>query len=323
MKLEQIQEIKDCLSDGRILFHYFKDRYALMLLSYLVAEGLKIREIKMSHFNRLLCIPLLKKILNEAGDGRLTQKELGSEWPSDYESYRLTIDHWGYRGRSSRFVNQTSRPGSNLVLQLNFSSKHDRMYDKLVRPNSGHPFVWICHPVVKKGNHTLAWARIDISMSTDEALIEEIQSDWIKNALYGLESMVRHEKAENDGYRRYTPQIVRTTDSNSTLLSQYIEDVLKPHMKMWDEAMLSAAIWFLKEEIGINKIFYHTFDFGCKLKAISEYKPPRSLYTKLPEKFCFRETRQAPSFLKPKNYRNIQKLLKSGETRFYLMDFAD
>jgi hypothetical protein len=208
-------------------------------------------------------------------------------------------------------------------LQLNFSVKHDRMYRKLVRPKWCSPFRCYRHPVVRKGHQTLAWARIDISMETDQALIEEIQTDWIRMAVFAMESLKSYEKARKRGEPHDTPQIVRVTDCDAVLLKRYLEDVLSPHMKIWDEAMLSAAIWFLKEEIGINRIFYHTFDFGCRLKAISVYKPPRSLCTKLPAKFCFKKTGKAPSFLRPNNYRSTRRLLKSGETRFYFLSFSD
>ena len=56
--------------------------------------------------------------------------------------------------------------------------------------------------------------------------------------------------------------------------------------------------YFLKEEIGINTIFYHTFEGGNFLKGIDyAKKPPRSLNTSLPKKFCFELTNQYPAFL--------------------------
>lgn len=38
------------------------------------------------------------------------------------------------------------------------------------------------HPVRKDDVETLAWARIDLDFASNQALIEEIQSDWVKNA---------------------------------------------------------------------------------------------------------------------------------------------
>lgn len=37
--------------------------------------------------------------------------------------------------------------------------------------------------------------------------------------------------------------------------------------KHWQEAMLSAAIWFLVSEIGVNRIYHHTDVTGCYLEA--------------------------------------------------------
>ncbi len=56
-------------------------------------------------------------------------------------------------------------------------------------------------------------------------------------------------------------------------------------------------MWFLRTELGIRRIFYHTFDSGVKLNRIAGTRPPRSLYTRLPSRFCFRETCVPPSFL--------------------------
>jgi hypothetical protein len=45
-----VQEIIGCLSKSRALFYYYKDRYALMLLSYLVEAGRLVPEIKASRY---------------------------------------------------------------------------------------------------------------------------------------------------------------------------------------------------------------------------------------------------------------------------------
>ena len=61
--------------------------------------------------------------------------------------------------------------------------------------------------------------------------------------------------------------------------------------------MLAATIWFLREEIGISRIYYHTHEYGAQLKRIRWGLPPRSLYTSLPRRFCFERTEEAPEFL--------------------------
>ena len=183
MKEKEIKEIIQCLGDERTLYHYFKDRYALMLLSYIIGNGLPVRDLKNSRFGRLIQKPLLKPIIGEAGSGTLMHRHIGSLWPANYETYRLTLGTWGGHAGWQRFYNQTSRPGFNLVLQLNFSTRHNRRYHQMIRPGEIHPFESQSHPIAGNGEHTLAWARIDLSMATGEALIEEIQTDWLRMAL--------------------------------------------------------------------------------------------------------------------------------------------
>jgi hypothetical protein len=312
----------DCLHTGRIKFYYFKDRYALMLLSYIVGEGKAIRDVKESRFGRLIQKPMVQKIIKAAGDGRMTAGTLDSVWPEAYHCYRLTHGIWGDCDRHARFYNQTSRPGWNLVLQLNFSGRHNSAYYRMLKPRKPHPFHSYSHPIAGKGEHTLAWARIDMDLNTDEALIEEIQTDWIRKAIWSKKYLAAFEKSSSSK-PRYIPGYVKNLGCDSRALSQYLEETLKPHMRIWDEAMLASALWFLKEEIGIGKIYYHTFTFGCQMKRITGSRPPRSLYTKLPDRFCFKKTNLAPSFLMQKNNRKILTLIKKHDPQFYVLDIPD
>jgi hypothetical protein len=83
--------------------------------------------------------------------------------------------------KKPRFFNQPPRPGWNLVLQLNFSSQHNRSYTKLIKPKTEQPFQSYGHPVAGIGYHPLAWARIDMDLNRRKGLIEEsrqIELDW-------------------------------------------------------------------------------------------------------------------------------------------------
>jgi hypothetical protein len=40
------------------------------------------------------------------------------------------------------------------------------------------------HPIAPKPKHTMAWVRIDIAPDLSHALIEEIQTDWLRQARY-------------------------------------------------------------------------------------------------------------------------------------------
>ena len=59
--------------------------------------------------------------------------------------------------------------------------------------------------------------------------------------------------------------------------------------------MLTATLDFVHRELGINKVFYHSFDTGVRLKGIeSGWGPPRSIYTDLPRRFCFELGEERP-----------------------------
>lgn len=317
MKQKHVQEIIDCLGGSREKFYYHKDRYALMLLSYVVGSGMSIREIKQSKFKKLLDKPYVQKILQQKVYSVLTRERINAFWPKQCTCYLLTLDKWGTGGDWSRFGAQTSRSGWNLVLQLNFSAQHNRLYQRLVKPGQYHPFENACHPIAKNGGrHTLAWARIDLDLERDEALIEEIQTDWIRLALKSVKAAIA---IESGVIRRpnYLPRYLNGLGCDAQALSRYVEEELKKHVEVWEEAMLASSIYLLREEIGIGKIYYHSFESGYTLKRISGKKPPRSLYTRLPARFCFEKTPEAPSFLTEKQNRKIVRTIKNGNFQFY------
>ena len=94
-------------------------------------------------------------------------------------------------------------------------------------------------------------------------------------------------------FKRYYHEHVRKVD-----LRRYFVEAMRPHRAIWEEATLTAALVFLREELGIGRIFYNTWETGCRFKGISlNYGPPRSLYTDLPRRFCFEETSEPPVIL--------------------------
>lgn len=320
MQANEVQTIMECLPKGKTPFYYFRDRFAPMLLSYGVRDGATVGEVKKSRYGRLLSNPLVRGMIERAGDGRLTSELLQSVWPREYECYLLTLGVWG---RGSRWFDpwyQTSRPGFNLVLQLNFSGKHDRPYQEMVRPVERHPFENEDHPIAQKGRHTLAWSRLDIDLDAGEALIEEIQNDWIRRALQ---------------VRRYAQWYLTKTprrkwedtyygwgiNGGPTDILAYADRVLSTHVPLWDEAMLSATIWFLREELGIRTVYYHSFETGSVLKHLRWSQPPRSLYTDLPRRFCFEKTPEGPSWMKRVRRTRTWSLRKAGELQFWRMAF--
>ncbi len=303
MQRAELKEILQCLPRYKTRFYYFKDRYALLLLNLAVATETSKKELKSTRFARLLEKDIVKTTLAQCRGRALTGDDFEAYWPARYECYYLTLGAWG----SKHWMwNQTSRRGYNLVLQLNFSSEHDEPYRKLVDPEDDRPFEFGGHPVAKGPLHTLAWSRMDIDLAKGEALIEEIQNDWIREALWARRMAVRQRGPYFYwGSKRQNERVIR-----------YVDSILRQHEAIWDEAMLSATIWFLRRELGISSIYYHSHETGASLKKISGSLPPRSLYTKLPRKFCFAETKDVPGFLhcKTKSALTTKRL---DQARFY------
>ena len=300
MKNQEVQEIIQCMPKGRTFFPYYKDRYAPMLLRWMFGEQFRVSEVKQSRYAGLLEKPPVKNLLATSGNGTLSAESLSLTWAEPHEQFLLTLGQWG--GESVRWQ-QTSRAGFNLVLQINMHEGYRKAFDHCLPTEFSYLFDSIGHPVLEPGKRelfrqTLGWVRLDIDMSTNEALIEEIQSDWIKE-VYFLKNQCKSQ-AEFKQIYGYSCFVINRLG------------------KIWDEALLCAALWFLREELGVTSIWYHTFDSGNQLKRIKYCKPPRSLYSKLPRKFYFTETRDQPIFLsKDKSYRRSIKGL--NEPRWFQM----
>ncbi|SDM44285.1 hypothetical protein SAMN05421823_113130 [Catalinimonas alkaloidigena] len=268
-------------------FPYFRDRYALLLLAYgLQTQSRRIREVRQSPFGHLLQKPVIRPLMAHWGTHLPEAAALRDYLDEGSKLFLLTWDRWGAQYRKSRKVGwkQTSRPGWNLVLQLNFDWEHDIAYRTFYGQNQfGYaPFSYECHPAQSGRLQTLAWARLDLSLETGEVLIEEIQSDWLKEV------------------RRIAHILTKEPDDdwiNLASLRRY-QQTLQPYYKLWEEAMLSAVLWMAKEELGLSTVYYHTYEGGLWMKGLtSDNGPPRSLYTQLPRRFGFALTEEAPRFL--------------------------
>ena len=257
MDITQANEIIACLPKGRTLFPYYKDRYAAMILEQVAGDGIPIARLKASRFGKLLNRPAIMQIVATKGDGVLAADDMLEIQPEEYQYYVLTLGLWGWKTRDSCWQ-QTSRKGTNLVLQLNFSRDHDQLFRRLMDPSGNDPLAWSGHPVCRRGRNTLAWCRLDIDVKNRVALIEEVQNDWIRFALRAL-----RRAQEQGGSCRFF-----RIDLRAARLRKYIETALAPHIRIWDEAMLAATIWFLRDELGIRRSYYHTYKTGAFLKKI-------------------------------------------------------
>lgn len=290
-----MREIIEILSADREIFYYFKDRYAAMLIGYMAGKGTSVRAIKESPMRGLLDKPHIREIVRRAHDGILRPEMFAVHPSGGCNAYVVTLGEWIRGDGYSWQYGQTSRQGRNLVVQLNFSREHDRQYRRLIRPDeNNHPFQYMIHPINRSGRHTLAWARIDLSLERGEALIEEVQNDWLRTVLWRKKAM------QTGTCREDLERLARNylgTETTAENFGRYCDQVLLPHCDIWDEAMLAAAISFLVEKVGIRRIFYHTHEGGTIWKGISGRRPPKSLYTTLPRRFGFQEVMDRPSFL--------------------------
>ncbi len=295
-----LDEITACLERDRTIFYYFRDRYALLLLQWAVGEGRSVRELRASPFARLLTKPTVRNWLGRQGKSCLKSQEVASVWENPALAYRLTLGRWPLeKERWNRYYHQMTRRGHNLVLQLNCPVSHIRGLLKIVGEEARDEIGGL-HPVADGNEWTLAWARLDIDMETGEALIEEIQSDWIRDVHFNEELGRKY----GGDYKEWI---------------KYAERFLKPHLKVWHEAMLSATLWLLRNEIGIRRVFYHTYETGRRLKRLRYSTPPRSLYTDLPRKFCFQRTHNGPLFLRDDRCRTVRRRVHDPATEWFVL----
>jgi hypothetical protein len=284
---------------GPTAFDYYRDRYAICLLEWALrmkaAQAMNIRALKQSRFASLVEKPVLANVIARCGT-----RAVDAAWLRTFDHadatrrYTLTLGTWG---KMTERGMQTSRSGVNMVLQLNFDQTHDEMYRRKVRPMRGsHPIADDWHPIAKNRN-TLAWARIDVDLRTGEALIEEIQSDWVREAARLRDDAAYAIETKKSGGRRYhfSPWAMR---GNARQFESYDRNYVEPHRGDWYDAMLLAAIWVIRELLEIRQIYFHTPESGCALKGISQHNaPPRSIYTDLPRRFCFQPAAGLPQFL--------------------------
>ncbi|MGJ8654195.1 MAG: hypothetical protein ACSHX8_13055 [Opitutaceae bacterium] len=300
MNTQEIDLIRGCLPEGRTLYHSYKDHYVFPLLSWKLGKNaLPAREIKQhKQLGTYAQKPIFSEYLKATPDGLVDPESLNYFWPQseDVRAFKLTLDRWGnFDSDDYRGWNQTSRRGCNLVLQLNFPSGHNRDYRNLDQDDEDQdPFNWgnSCHPVRSGKENTMSWARLDIDLDSGTALIEEIQTDWLRDARslrMRLNRMIQDEtlKMTDTWWGIPIRKIIR-----------YYDRHIAPLTKLWDETTLMAAIWFLREELGIQKVYYHTWKTGLWFKRLDEhFAPPRSLYTKLPQRFGFECVEHGPEFI--------------------------
>ncbi len=311
MNKQLLDEVLYCLSDDRHTYHYFKDKYCMFLLAHYIKEDTPIKNIKNSDLARFCHKPLVKKWLAQQGSKQFQSEMITTMWPVELFHFTLTLGQWG---GDDPYWQQTARPGFNLVLQLNFSRFHDRLYENIMDDEAEfQPFSCDSHPISTHRN-TIAWARLDFSEDLSEVLIEEVQNDWLRYAWEAYLNLV--ENPQRTRLKRYGFK------PNWNRLDAYFKQVIKPIMSIWDEAVLCATIEYVVNHIGAEKIYMHDHQTGVALKSMEYTQPPKSLYTKLPKKFGFESTKEPPLFLQQDRYvvRKLKKIQKKITPQWHLLN---
>ncbi len=318
MTPDSINFIRRCLPD-EVSFPYYKDRESAWLAANLMGGDCTVATFKQSEWAKLLSRPILRTLVAGCG-GILAQrdvlalahadratawsglstaaeKSLDDIYASSWMEFRLSFAAWGTGNYSE--CEQLSRKGGNLVLQLGFPSDHAEPMGRYLSKDCRKSFEFRWHPIRLDGCPTLAWARLDIDLATGTALIEEIQSDWLRFVRESIEDL--QESAP------------RSRELRQHLA--YERDLKRRYEKLWPRAMLLATLVLLRDELGCRTVFLHQPEVGAALKSITGEQPPRSLYTSLPRSFCFRPTRDVPSFLA--RSRTLRRFKHRGEPLFW------
>jgi len=318
MDRKLLDEVIACLPKDRTVFRYAQDDYALMLLSRIAGEGAQLAEIRRSAYSRLLGKPRVQRLLADRGNGVVSRSVFDSARMERQQEFLLTVGCWNEQHCA---YNQTTRRGGNLVLQVNFNAGHDREFMRVVGPSGRGYFSNRGHPVLREGDrryfrHTMAWVRLDVDFEAGEMLIEEVQTDWLRDARWFLRHIEWCAKNKRD---RLKDKVVNGRVDEAV---NYVRKTLAPYFGMWDEAALTAAIEFVVDELGIRRIYYHSYETGNALKKIRYRLPPRSLYTDLPRRFCFGLTDQVPDML-ARSAAVRRKLKRIRQPHWYRLDLSE
>lgn len=296
-------------------FTYYPDRESAWLLQALMPADTPVRALRRGPLAKLLDRPLIRP-LTARGDGVIrrgdaavlahadrlhgfdglspaTLAALERAFDLPWRDFELGFDVWG--SSDWRWA-QTSRPGRNLVIQLGFPADHAALLERTVGLQDRGKFECPDHPVRRTGRPTLAWARLDIDRAAGVALIEEVQSDWLR--------FVREERDELRHLRPRSRALRDTQAYEAALAARY--------GKVWPRAVLLAALMLLRDRLGISTVYYHQPGPGAVLKWIDGAKPPVSLYSALPKAFCFKPTREGPPFLRPGRRKHLARLPKDA-----------
>ncbi|HAA10745.1 MAG TPA: hypothetical protein DCE41_03230 [Cytophagales bacterium] len=283
MEKSQVDEVLAVLGTGAKPWNYYQDQFIMHHLARLVKEEpMTVKRFKQSRYSGWLRKQILQEFLAKQLQGLITTESIlmSPQVPQLFLTYSL--GKWGGMGVLNRSHFQTTRVGFNLVLQVNLCKGLVNTFKRYVSKKAEMPKFW-GHPV-SDVHATLGWVRLDFDLGTDSILIEEIQSDLVRQ----LPKMMQRMKPRNP----------KGDETVSNGIRKFLRREFEPYNRMWSEALLACALQFIDQELGFRQVYMHTWESGCVLKGISQrHGPPRSLYTQLPKKFGFVKQDKPPVHL--------------------------
>ncbi|MEX0283135.1 MAG: hypothetical protein AB3N23_00840, partial [Paracoccaceae bacterium] len=282
-----------------LAFHYYPDRQSAWLMAQLWHEDrAKVGALRQTRVGKLLDRPLLKPLVARCG-GTLRRHDvmalahadqfgafddlthageavLEACWSETWLDFGLTFTQWG-AGKDWQYA-QISREGGSLVIQLGFPTDHAQLMGRYLPVDAREKFEEDYHPIRTEGRPTLAWARVDMDLERGEALIEEVQCDWLRLV-----------KDEVDWLAQSEPQSRDTRAHQS-----YQRALFARYAKIWPQAMMLSTLAVLVEQLGMRRIWMHQPTTGAALKGIGGGLPPVSALFQKPKKLFFLVGRRIP-----------------------------
>ncbi len=314
----------------QILFPHFAQREAPWLLHRQLAGPARIATLRRGAAAPLLTRPGVREVAAHCGDGWLHPHQLlpladplfafGREHElmrdraseaafdmacvAEWRMFTLSFAGWADKTKRSWWrALQLSRPGGNLVLQLNFPGPYMAAFSDLFPKRTRSQLEFYGHPVRRDGPITLAWARLDLDAWGEDVLIEELQTDWLRHLKHWRQELMK-----------------RCTRFERNARRAFIDMTLERYGRDWSRALLLAVLVFATRELGAARVWMHQPDPGAKLKNIRGELPPRSLYTDLPRRFGFAPTNSAPEFLYKARPKAVARLRRSGKPLFWCLE---
>ena len=315
---------------GMLAYPYFRGREAAWVLHQRLDHPQRIAELRRGPLAGLLDRPGVSDTVRACGDGRLTgprllpladplhlferERSLPAEKPaeaafaalcqSDVLPFVVTFDSWVSDGDKDWQWHQTSRRGTNLVVQVNFPDAYcDAFYSGFGEHDRAMLEYW-SHPVRRDGPITMSWARLDMEPGGEDVLIEEVQTDWLRTLATNRANLqARRVKAEKHW------------------IADFVDETALRYGKVWAEATMLAAVAVARNLLGARRVWLHQPHTGAKLKRITDRQPPRSLYSDLPRRFAFQPTHRAPDFLYRTRSQAVHRLRRKQSPVFWVLDF--